>query len=93
MNTDKLNRWLTLGANIGVLTGIILLVVELEQSRNMMRAEIRNELAAEIIGLLNDVAYNPDFASILTRSNDGEELTPAEATQYSFRAYAFFRYF
>jgi len=24
MDTDKLNRWLTLGANIGVLSGLIL---------------------------------------------------------------------
>jgi hypothetical protein len=68
-------------------------VVELEQNRDMMRAEIRNELAGEIIGLLNDLAYSPDFASILARSDAGEELTAAEAIQYRFRAYAFFLFY
>ncbi len=29
MDSDRVNRWLTLGANIGVLIGIILLIVEL----------------------------------------------------------------
>ena len=38
MDSDRLNRWLTLGANVGVLIRIILLVVELDQNRDMVRS-------------------------------------------------------
>jgi len=36
MDSDKTNRWLTLGANIGVLIGIMLLVFELTENREMI---------------------------------------------------------
>ncbi len=39
MDSDKINRWLTLGANIGVLTGLILLVTEIRQ--NSLIAEMQ----------------------------------------------------
>ena len=40
MNADRVNRWLTLGANTGVLIGIILLLVELDQNRDLVQAQI-----------------------------------------------------
>jgi len=40
MNADSVNRWLTLCANLGVLIGLILLVVELDQNSNLVRAQI-----------------------------------------------------
>ena len=40
MDSDRLNRWLALGANFGVLVGILLLVVELRQISELVRAEI-----------------------------------------------------
>ena len=39
LNTVKLNQWLTLGANLGVLAGLLLLVVELNQNHEMMRSQ------------------------------------------------------
>ena len=93
MDADRLNRWLTLAANVGVLIGIALLLVELNQNRDMMRAQIRNEMSSEIVGLLNDVAYSSEFASIYRRGEDGEELDAVEQTQFNFRTYALFRYF
>ena len=36
-NTKKANRWLTLGANIGVLIGIFLLAYELAQNREAVQ--------------------------------------------------------
>ena len=42
MKPDNLNKWLTLGANVGVLIGIILLVAELNQNSTLMRAQIFN---------------------------------------------------
>jgi len=36
MDFDRLNKWLTLGANLGVLLGILLLVVEVRQNQEIM---------------------------------------------------------
>lgn len=40
MNTDKLNDWLSLLTNVGVLIGIVLLIVELNQNSELARAEM-----------------------------------------------------
>ena len=42
LDTDRLNRWLTLGANIGVLVGLLLLVAELRQTNSIAKAEAIN---------------------------------------------------
>ena len=53
MKAKRINDWLTLGANIGVLIGIILLLVELNQNSTMMRAQTRFEVSQSIVDLLN----------------------------------------
>ena len=40
MDTDNINKWLTLGANIGVLIGLVLLLIELDQNSDLVRAQI-----------------------------------------------------
>jgi hypothetical protein len=40
MNTEHVNRWLTLSANIGVVIGLILLLIELDQNSDLVRAQI-----------------------------------------------------
>ncbi len=92
MDSDRLNRWLTLGANLGVLVGIALLIVELNQNRDMMRAQTRNELAMGIVDLLQTPASNEQLADVLYRANSGEELTPRESFQVELRTNALFRY-
>lgn len=92
MNSDRLARWLTLGANVGVLVGIILLIVELDQNRDMMQAQTRHELAMGIVDLLQTPANNEQLADILYRANAGEEMTPGETFQYQLRTNALFRY-
>lgn len=92
MNSDRANRWLTLGANLGVLLGIVLLIIELDQNRDMMRAQIRHELAMGIVDLLQTPANNEQLAHILFRAKSGEELTPTEAFQFELRTNALFRY-
>lgn len=39
MDTDRLNRWLTLGANVGVLIGLAILIIELRQSSSIAAAQ------------------------------------------------------
>jgi hypothetical protein len=48
---DRLNRWLTLGANLGVVLGLIILIVELRQNATLTRADMksrRNDVLVQI---------------------------------------------
>ncbi len=40
MRTEQLSAWLTLGANVGVLIGLILLLVELDQNNDLLKAQV-----------------------------------------------------
>jgi hypothetical protein len=93
MNSDRLNSWLTLAANLGVLAGIILVVVELGQNREMIRAQTRSDVAAELVELLRDVPSNPQLAEVLVQASEGGELTAAEYLQFQQRVVSMLRYF
>ena len=92
MKAKRVNRWLTLGANFGVLIGIILLLVELDQTSTMMRAQTRNQVSQGIVDLLSLSANNEQLASLIRRADSGEELTPNEYLQFQHRTFALFRY-
>jgi len=92
MKAKHVNRWLTLGANFGVLVGIILLLVELDQNSTMMRAQTRNEVSQGIVDLMSLSANNEQLASLIRRADIGEELTADEYLQFQHRSFALFRY-
>jgi hypothetical protein len=79
LDTDRLNRWLSLIANVGVIVGIIFLAVEIQQSNRIAIAaaeiDIRNGLAAGNQGKYLD----DEFAEIIAKLSDPDaELTPAD---------------
>ena len=82
MKTEKVNSWLTLGANVGVLIGLILLVIEIRQNTNMMQAQMsqsRSETARS--GL--QATYNSEYIpSIMIKVYDNKELTREEDFRY-----------
>jgi len=82
MNAHKANRWLTLGANVGVLFGILLLVYELAQNREMIQSQTRSEVSRQVSDRLQLMASDSELASIWRRARDGEELSVDEETQY-----------
>ena len=91
MSTDTINRWLTLGANFGVLVGIFLLVTELNQNSYLMRAQIFNERSSQGVDLFMSMAVSEKLSeidAILEESgfpNDPSalsELTPGQRNQY-----------
>ncbi len=65
MKADAVNRWLTLGANLGVLVGIILLIAELNQNSVLMSGQIFNERAGQGIDLFMSVAESPELSDII----------------------------
>lgn len=82
MSSDKINRWLTLIANFGVLIGIALVILELDQNRQAAQAQTRTELTNGIVELLTAHMGDSEYADILHRGNAGEPLTDVEHYQY-----------
>jgi hypothetical protein len=70
-------------ANVGALVGLLLLVYELNQNRQLTQAQIRHELAMGIVQQVGIVANNGQLASVLRRGSSGEELTPDERIQFN----------
>ena len=83
MDTDRLNRWMTLGANIGVLIGIVLLVVEVRQNNENLVAQARATYHASFADLWGMAAEESRLAEILGKELGGESLTRAEFVQLS----------
>lgn len=47
MNTDKINKWLTLVANVGVVIGLALLIFEIRQNSELVRAQVHQARAGD----------------------------------------------
>jgi hypothetical protein len=43
MDSDRLNRWLTLGANFGVLGGLVLVLLQMNQNEELLRVQVTND--------------------------------------------------
>jgi len=43
VNSDKLGRWLTFAANLGVIAGLILVAVQINQNTAITKAQVANE--------------------------------------------------
>lgn len=92
MTSDRTVRRLNILANLGVIAGLALVVFELSQTRDLMRAQTRHELATAIVAHLLVLAENPQLAGVMRRGDAGQELSPDEAYQYDTRSRALFRY-
>lgn len=91
MNTENMKSWLSLGANIGVVIGLILLIIEIRQNTDMMRAQInqsRTDTALFQQYAMSDTDY---IAPIIAKTMRGEELTDEEVLRYDARMRAFNR--
>jgi hypothetical protein len=89
MNTDNLNKWLTLAANVGVLIGIFVLVFELRQNQAMLEQEQRMNLLTARVA---DIQQHQDFRWMLVQDTellqlwmdgmDGKELTDVQDMRF-----------
>ena len=90
----KLDFGQTLGllANLGVLIGILLLVYELSQNREMMRAQTRAALSQSLMDMTFQLLVDDTVVDILYRGRLGEPLTDLERGRYRGLANIQFRY-
>ncbi len=90
MELEKLNRWLTLFANIGVLAGIIFLAFEISQNTQTMQAAAIRESTNIARDHLYFLAGDSDMARIERLGDeDISQLTPDELQRYFYEERAF----
>lgn len=61
MNLDSLNKWLALGANLGVLVGIVFLVTEIDQANRIAQNESESNLNSAAAFLSANVREEADL--------------------------------
>jgi hypothetical protein len=89
MNAEKLNAWLSLGANVGVVIGLVLLIFEISQNTEMMQAQINQSRTDTALSEQQAVYTSDHVPALLARIDRGEQLTDEDLIRYErfFRAF------
>jgi hypothetical protein len=69
VNFDHLNKWLTLGANVGVLLGLLALVVEINQGNSLALAQIEQTRSDGLREWRQEWVTNDHIVPLLTELN------------------------
>ena len=76
---EKLNQWLTLLANLGVLVGIVFIIIEIQQNTAMMRSEIYQARSDTSIQYSLSRADSSIYANLTDRVRNNGPLDEAES--------------
>ena len=89
MQFDKLNQWLMLAANLGVVAGIIFLALEVSQNTEALQAQSSYNLYQAKTGSFRMIAQNPEgLADLMARMSQGDALNPVESLRINLYAQA-----
>jgi hypothetical protein len=83
MQSNRLDRWLTLGTNISVLVGIILLIVEINQNNELVRIQIEQARSDTYVAWQREVASGDHVAPLFAKLEvqDGGLFSKLDLTQ------------
>jgi hypothetical protein len=82
MNTDSINKWLSLIANLGVLIGIIFLSIQIGQANRIAERDGRSSLVSQYVELHTQIIESPEFTELMVKlSNPNAELTAQETVK------------
>jgi hypothetical protein len=73
MNLDKLNKWLMLAANLGVLAGIVFLALEIRQNSDALVSESRQGLLEADLAILDNYFDYPEVYGLGRGKPDMDE--------------------
>lgn len=82
MNVDKLNNWLGLLANLGVVAGIIFLAIEVRTNTSTNRIAILQNYSNNWMHIHAQLAENHELASLVESALSGAELDPVQSRQF-----------
>ena len=91
MQLDKLNQWLILCSNLGVLVGIVFLAVEINQSTTVARSSARQAIAEKVADRAILALESEDFVELSMKIFNGGPLTDTEYFQAMSRWYSTMR--
>ena len=77
MNFDKLDRWISVAANIGVLVGILFLVQEIRTNTESNILGVQEAYTGFFIQI-NSLMVSEEMADLAYKTQIGEPLSPAE---------------
>ena len=60
MRLKRLNEWLALLANLGVIAGVVFLAIEVNLNNLLMKSQTRSDIAQSITDVLLRVAFSDD---------------------------------
>jgi hypothetical protein len=85
MENEAVNRWLNLGANVGVLLGLILLIIEVRHAIDLSESDAYRNRGTEIQQAFQQLALSPDLGAIAVKARDGgsASLTKVEFVRWS----------
>jgi len=72
MQFEKLNNWLSLLGNVGVIVGIIFLAIEISQNTDMMRSQTRDSITGKNLDLLMAIGADEYASDIFSRGMNSE---------------------
>lgn len=67
MNLDSLNRWMTLGANVGVLAGIIFLGIEIGQNTSAVQSESFQTRTDQLLDISTSIPQSEQLLSAIVK--------------------------
>ena len=90
LNTEPVNRWLTLLANVGVLAGIVFLALEVRQSNRIAIATTELSVWGTYVSLNQmSLEYEGMAALLVKAGNSDAEFTPEEGEKLAGYLYSF----
>jgi len=90
---SKLERWLTLVANLSVVAGIVFLAAEMRQNTEAIQAQTRDSLTEKQMEFSGWVATNRDLADVFRRGQRAgyAALDSTEVTMFTLLVHGIFR--
>ncbi len=82
MNIDKLNQWLSLLVNVGVVVGIVFLAVEIRTNTSTNRIAILQNYSDNWMHIHAQMAENPGLANLVETALSGNELDDVQKRQF-----------
>ncbi len=84
METDKVNRWLTLATNLAVVLGIGFLVIEVQQNTAAIRGQASIAVNDSLASLDRAIYADAEFTDIWLRGRESlDKLDPVERERFT----------
>ena len=91
---ERLNQWLTLVANFGVVIGIVFLAYEMRLNTDAMRSGTAAQMVTNWNSITQDLATTPELIAAISKVNeDGFQAEPAAQSQSFYLASSMYRSF